>query len=80
MTSEQFRRAFKLADSGADLSGFSLDYFDGFGLPDFQPVTVRVGDVARLIRWQGACINGDWDMAGVGEVRECGRRSFVVVD
>ena len=80
MNSEQFRRAFKLADSAADLSEFSTEQFNGFGLPDFKPVTVRVGDVARLLRWQGQYLFGGWDMEAVNEVRVCGRRSFVVVD
>jgi hypothetical protein len=76
----QFRAAFELADSDAELNGDLTPTF-GFGLPDFQPVTVRLEDVAELIRWQGKSIYGSpkWDMEAVDEVRRHGRRKFIVV-
>ena len=79
MTSAEFKAAFQLAKSGEDLSRFSMDSFDGFGLPDFKPVTVQTGDVARLIRWQAGCFDGSWDMEAAGAVRECGRKRFLIV-
>ncbi len=79
MTRDEFRRAFELAGSETDLSKFDLSQFDGFGLPVFQPATVTVGQVARLLRWQALRFDGSWDMEAAHEVLECGRRRFVVV-
>jgi hypothetical protein len=74
----QFRAAFALADSDAELNGDLTPTF-GFGLHDFQPVTVRLEDVAELIRWQAKCLDGTWDMEALDEVRRHGRRKFIVL-
>jgi len=79
MTRVEFRKAFELAGTETDLSKFDLSQFDGFGLPGFQPVTVTLGQVARLLRWQALRFDGSWDMEAAHEVLECGRRRFVVV-
>lgn len=79
MTTQEFRAAFAVADSSAELLAEDLAPFDGFGLPDFQPVTVTLRQVARLIRWQAQQLNGGWDSAALDEVRNCGRRRFVMV-
>ena len=79
MTRDQFCKAFELAGTETDLSKFDLSQFDGFGLPGFQPMTVTVGQVARLLRWQALRFDGSWDMEAAQEVLDCGRRRFVVV-
>ena len=83
MTLDQYRKAFALAsDRDVDLSREwnNLGWADGFGLPDFRPVVVTTRQVAALMRWQGSCLNGDWDSANLTEIRECGRQRFTIAD
>lgn len=79
MTTQEFKAAFKLANSGQDLSNIEMDHLFGFGLRDFRPVTTTIGAVARVLRWQGMQFNGQWDMTAVNEVREVGRYKFIIV-
>lgn len=78
MTTAEFKTAFSIANGPADLSAVDLAPFDGFGLPEFKPVTVTLSQVARLIRWQAAQLNGDWNSEMLNEVRDCGRRRFII--
>lgn len=78
MTTQEFKSAFALANGPAELLGEDLAPFDGFGLPEFQPVTVTIRQVARLIRWQAQYIGGGWDSTALDEIRSCGRRRFVI--
>ena len=81
MNKAEFKKAFALAESDVELiNEVDLSPFDGFGLPDFQPVAVTTAQVAGLLRWQGQFIFGGWDMEAVNEVRNCGRRRFEVID
>lgn len=52
MLKEQFDRAFRLAISDQDLSGFDDSPMFGCGLPGFDPVQVPIEAVARFLRWQ----------------------------
>jgi hypothetical protein len=61
MTTAQLRLARTLAESDTDLSHVDMDILYGFGLPDFQPVTVGIETVARCMRWQCQMFNGGWD-------------------
>jgi hypothetical protein len=73
MTAEQFRRAYAIAMSKRDLSNVNFDALCGYGLSDFNPVTVPIEAVARCIRWQTQQFDGGID----GEaLTEC-RRFFV---
>lgn len=56
-------------DSSLDLSAYNFDALCGFGLPDFQPVTVPAGAVARCIRWQCCCFDGSFDWRQYNEDR-----------
>lgn len=86
MKAAEFKRAFAIADNPhreeipLDKLYESLALFDGFALPDFQPVTCRIMDVVALIIWQCAQFNGGWDMAALNEIREAGRKRFLIVD
>jgi hypothetical protein len=80
MNHPEFKAAVALAKSDVDLSNQEQDHFYGFGLPDFEPVVTTIPQVARLIRWQAQYMNGEWDMEALNEVRECGRRRFLIVD
>jgi len=54
MTKAEFQKAFALAKSDVDLiEHVDLSPFDGFGLPNFEPVVVTTAQVAGLLRWQG---------------------------
>ena len=79
MTNEQFQRAFEIAKTGDDLHHADPQPFDGFALPDFEPVVVTFDQVARLIRWQAAQFNGGWDSEALTEIRNIGRHKFTVV-
>lgn len=79
MTTQEFKEAFKIAESDVDTSHEDLTVFYEFGLSRFQPVTVTLHQVAALIRWQARRFNGGWDNEALNEVRTAGRRKFVVV-
>lgn len=79
MTTREFKDAFTIAKSDVSLVQHDIDIFDGFGLSEFQPVTVTVEQVARLIRYQAQYMNGGWDSEALDEIRELGRRKFVVL-
>ena len=61
MNAAQFQRAFSLAEQQIN-NGENLDDispFDGYGLPDFEPVTVTTSQLASLMRWQAKYIMAD---------------------
>ena len=85
MNTNEFRQAFEIADSDDDLTGVDVSPFDGFGLPDFEPVVVSVRQVAALMRWQALyiyCRNSEdrYDMEALNQIRRFGRKRFCVVD
>jgi hypothetical protein len=79
MTLGEFKAAFEIAKTDVSLTQHDIAVFDGFGLPDFQPVTVTVEQVARLIRYQAQFMSGGWESAALNVIRECGRRKFIVL-
>ena len=79
MTTQEFKAAFKLANSGQDLSEVDMGHLFGFGLKGFKPTATTIDAVARMLRWQGMQFNGQWDMEAVNEVREVGRYKFIIV-
>ena len=80
MTTQQFRAAFQAYERG-DLTMDNLHIFDGFGLPDFEPVTCRIEDVAGLIAWQCSYINSDGiDVDALNEIRKFGRKRFLIAN
>lgn len=80
MTKNEFKQAFALAESGADLSMASIDAFYGFGSRQFETVWVTIQQVARLIRWQAQYLSGGWDSDALTEVAQAGRRKFQIVN
>lgn len=52
--------------------------FLGGGLPSFKPVQTTIDTVARLIRWQAACIDGSWDEQEIALLAEIARTKFIV--
>lgn len=80
MNTAEFKEAFKIAESDIDLSSEDTSVFFKFGLREFEPVTVTLHQVAALIRYQARYVMADgWDSRALNEVREAGRRKFVVV-
>lgn len=80
MNKQEFKQAFKLAQSAADLSKVSTDHLFGCGLRDFQPTVTTLDAVAALLRWQGLMFNGQWDMEAVNDIEYISRKKFNLVD
>lgn len=60
MTKNQLDRAMTLARNyEVNLLNVDLSTLEGYGLPNFQPVTVTVEMVAAMIRWQCIMFNGE---------------------
>ena len=78
MTLAEFRQAFKLAQSDEEITENYQEVFDGYGLRDFQPVTVTIRQVARLMRWQAQYLSGGWDNEELNTIREVGRKKFLI--
>lgn len=53
--------AVHLARSGVDLDSYDYTPLIGCALPDFKPVVTTIPVVAKFLRYQCQCINGDWD-------------------
>ncbi len=53
--------------------------FDGFGLADFEPVTITVRMLASLVRHQCMQMNGEFNSEALNEIATVGRRKFVIV-
>ena len=79
MKTSDLDKALKLARSDVPLNIEDLSIFDGFGLPDFKPITCTVEALAMLIRWQCFCLNGSIDAEALQEVATCGRHRFHVL-
>lgn len=79
MNKAEFQRAFAIAISKEDLSKFDDTVLDGFGLPDFVPVTVPIQSVAKMIRWQAIQLNGGIDNEALSLCRDRFRHKVTVV-
>ena len=81
MNRAQLNQAFALARSDADLRTEDISVFDGFGLPDFEPVYVTIESVAALIRWQCRDIfGGGFDAEALDEIARLGRCRFHIIE
>lgn len=81
MTLKQFRAAFAIAkDFSVDLSDVDNSNHFGFGLSTFKPVYTTLNAVAKTIRWQALCFNGQWDATLLDEVSRFGRKNFLILD
>ena len=81
MTKQELSRAFKIAEAGnGDSSALNQGIFSGFGLPDFEKVTVTVEAVASLIGWQCGRFDGTWDFEALTEIEHFGRNKFLIVN
>jgi hypothetical protein len=79
VTKKDVQLAMSIAiDSNIDLSGVDDSIFNGFGLPGFNPVSVTLRQVAKLIRWQAIMFNGEFDAYMYNEIVSIGRKKFIV--
>lgn len=79
MNKVEFTDALRIAkDSTIDLIDEELGLMNGYGLPNFEPVSVSTRQVARMIRWQALYLNGGWDVEEINSVRQLGRNRFEI--
>ena len=78
MSKAEFSRALsRLHEMRADESLNLVDMttkFDGFGLPDFEPVHCTLDELAQLIGWQCLQFNGELDDRAMDEIWQARRR------
>ncbi len=74
MKTADLDRALAIARSDRPLNVVDLSLFDGFGLPDFRPVTCTVEALAMLVRWQCVCFDGSIDHDALNEIARIGRQ------
>ncbi len=79
MTKAEFKEAFKIANSDKDLTGVDDSTLFGCALPNFGTVYTTLDAVAKLIRWQGRLLNGNWDMEEVDSVAKIAQRKFYII-
>ncbi len=79
MKTSDLDKALALARSDVSLNIEDLSIFDGFGLPDFKPITCTVEALAMLIRWQCFCFDGSIDPEALQEIATLGRHRFHVL-
>jgi len=80
MKAQDLDTALAIARSDRPLNVADLSIFDGFGLPDFKPVTCTVEALAMLIRWQCFCLDGSVDAEALQEIATLGRHRFTVLN
>jgi hypothetical protein len=86
MTKSEFNKACKIAfdknvsfvDENGNMNE-DISVFDGFGLSDFQPITVSLRCLAALIRWQCLCFNGNINQDELNNIAIIGKKKFTVV-
>ena len=71
--------ALGIARSDRPLTVADLAIFDGYGLPDFQPITCTVEALAMLVRWECLCFDGSVDGAALQGIADRGRHRFTVL-
>lgn len=79
MTASQLDTALSIARSDRPLNVADLAIFDGYGLPDFQPVTCTVEALAVLLRGECVCFDSSIDSAALQGIAQRGRHRFTVL-
>ena len=80
MKASDLDAALAIARSDRPLNIEDLSIFDGFGLPDFKPITCTVEALAMLIRWQCFQLNGEINAEASQEIATYGKRRFSVLN
>lgn len=79
MTKSEMSAALSIAQSDADLMNEDISVFNGYGLHDFATVYVTLRQVACIIRWQAAFLNGNWDAHEITQIADLGRSRFQII-
>lgn len=79
MTKDEFKAAFKIADSQEDLTNVDDSNLFGCGLPEYERTVTTLKAVAKLIRWQALRFNGAWNAEALGEVQKIAKTKFDIV-
>jgi len=80
MNTPEYKAAFTLARSSADLSKVTTDHLFGYGLKDFEPTATTLEAVAAVMRWQALRFNGSWDNEELDSIRQLGKKRFIIID
>ena len=78
MTKQEFGKAVEIAHSDENLSQIDDSIFLGCGLPEFEPVTVTIRQVAKFVRWQALQFNGEFDAFALDACANVSRRNFLI--
>jgi hypothetical protein len=68
MTKNEFKQAVEKAKTGNYDKDADYNNLIGFGLPEFKAVPTTLDAVARMINYQSAQFDGNWDMSAMAEV------------
>ena len=80
MTRKELERALELAKIGErEYNWTTLAVFDGFGLPDFEPIQTTLWAVSRIIRYQCLCFDGTLEAVALNELATFGRKRFLII-
>lgn len=79
MKAAEFKTAYEVAVGNEDLSQVEIGHMFGFGRKSFKPVCVTIRQVAALIRCQCQYMNGRWDMEELTDIKNIGRKKFMVI-
>jgi len=79
MKTRDLDEALAIARTDRPLALADLEIFDGFGLPDYRPVTCTLEALAMLVRWQCIRFDGSVDSEALQEIATLGRRRFTVL-
>jgi inorganic pyrophosphatase/exopolyphosphatase len=80
MNTQEFKAAFAIAKSSQDLSHVDTSHLFGYALKDFQPTATTLEAVAAIMRWQALYFNGNWNQEELDEIRQIGRKRFIISD
>ena len=80
MTRKELARALELAKIGErEYNWAVLSVFDGFGLPDFEPIQTTLWAVSRLVRYQCLQLCGEIDTVALNELAFFARKRFLII-
>ena len=66
------------ADVTIDPVKHSIDEFYGCGIKGFEPIVVTLEQVAMMVRWQAACLDGSWDENEIENCKCIAKRKFIL--
>ena len=80
MNIQDFRRAVKLIESGADLSDVTDFHLYGCTTREFRPVATTIEAAAKFIGYHARTFAGTWDESELENMRGIAQKKFLVVN